>query len=454
MNYARILPLLMFAAGCASAPSSDPSPEASSPMAAQRQPSFVVPRNEIAWSSIRGSVPQLPAWARVYAETLPATTAHQINLDFAQRVRNPLGPVLSAELRWTTASALGCEYAKRCAELDLRRAGVPSERLRTLDDVAAAPEADRAAIEFARKLTVASSSITDAEFADLIEASGPDDVVAIVHTVAYANFQSRILLALGISSEANEDALLPQEVRPPAQGSLPVPARRTPSASVATPPGPASQPSWTDRTVAELRDLLDRQKAKTTRIPSPDDPARLARVPRPYRGRMGKIAWGTVSMGYQPQLTGAWFRTMDAFEEEAALDQVFASSVFWVVNRTTECFYCMGHTEMLMEVGGLSGDAVVARAARLADGDWRDFPPAEQHAFRFARKLTATPSAVTDNDIRALSDTFGRERTLDLIWQVAWGNYMMRISNAFQLRLESTNVFAEQKTPPKDAEGK
>lgn len=77
-------------------------------MAAQRQPSFAVPRNEIAWSSIRGSVPQLPAWARVYAETLPATTAHQINLDFAQRVRNPLGPVLSADLRWTTASALGC----------------------------------------------------------------------------------------------------------------------------------------------------------------------------------------------------------------------------------------------------------------------------------------------------------------------------------------------------------
>lgn len=70
------------------------------------------------------------------------------------------------------------------------------------------------------------------------------------------------------------------------------------------------------------------------------------------------------------------------------------------------------------------------------------------------RKLTATPSAVTDNDIRALSDTFGRERTLDLIWQVAWGNYMMRISNAFQLRLESTNVFAEQKNPPKDAEAK
>lgn len=44
-------------------------------------------------------------------------------------------------------------------------------------------------------------------------------------------------------------------------------------------------------------------------------------------------------MGYQPELTGAWFRTMETFEREARLDQVLASSLFWVVTRTDDCFY-------------------------------------------------------------------------------------------------------------------
>jgi len=37
---------------------------------------------------------------------------------------------------------------------------------------------------------------------------------------------------------------------------------------------------------------------------------------------------------------------------------------------------------------------------------------------------------------------FGRERTVDLIYYIAWCNYMTRIADAFQLPLEKENVFA------------
>src|SRR5688572_2953979 len=103
----------------------------------------------------------------------------------------------------------------------------------------------------------------------------------------------------------------------------------------------------------------------------------------------------------------------------------------------------MGHSEMLLAVAGLTQDDIIARASRLADGDWSDFPPAEQEAFRFARKLTAQPWTVSDADVRALTDAFGRERALDVIWHVAWCNYMTRVADAFQLPLETTNVFAQ-----------
>ena len=42
----------------------------------------------------------------------------------------------------------------------------------------------------------------------------------------------------------------------------------------------------------------------------------------------------------------------------------------------------------------------------------------------------------------ALVEVFGRERAADLVWYVAWCNYMTRVADAFQLPLEKENCFA------------
>ena len=47
---------------------------------------------------------------------------------------------------------------------------------------------------------------------------------------------------------------------------------------------------------------------------------------------------------------------------------------------------------------------------------------------------------VTAEDIRAKRD-FGSERALAVIYNACWGNYMTRVSNGFQLRLERDNIF-------------
>ena len=108
----------------------------------------------------------------------------------------------------------------------------------------------------------------------------------------------------------------------------------------------------------------------------------------------------------------------------------------------------MGHSEMMLAVAGLSQQEIDARVAGLADDKWSSFPPAEQLAFRFARKLSLEPWSVSDDDVSALVATFGRTRALDLIWHVAWGNYMIRVADAFQLPLEPENVFMPRKPPP------
>jgi hypothetical protein len=106
----------------------------------------------------------------------------------------------------------------------------------------------------------------------------------------------------------------------------------------------------------------------------------------------------------------------------------------------------MGHCEMLLAVAGMSEQQVGERASQLADGEWSEFPPAERAAFAFARKLTAEPWTVTDADRTELERVFGPHRALDVIWHVAWGNYMTRIADAFQLPLERKNVFSRPTT--------
>jgi hypothetical protein len=243
-----------------------------------------------------------------------------LQLDRLHRAGNPLGPALAARLRWAAADELGCEYARRYAAADLRRAGAPHEPA----------VAERAALAFARKLTRAGHSVTDAEVAELLDLFGTEKLVAIVHTVALANFQNRIFLALGVEVE-------PGGPLPPLDAPLD-PARGSSAAAPARPPwgqwrkvnttraaGPP--PGWQDKTAAEPETSLRRQKARKSRVPLPG-PERLARIPPEEKGQASRVVWTKVSMGYQPHLTRAWFDCMRLFYQESRLDRVFCNTYF------------------------------------------------------------------------------------------------------------------------------
>ena len=101
----------------------------------------------------------------------------------------------------------------------------------------------------------------------------------------------------------------------------------------------------------------------------------------------------------------------------------------------------MGHSEMLLAVAGLKDEEIKERTRKLASGDWSDFRPAERQAFQLAYRMAKEPWAVSAREVQDLTQTFGEARALDLIWYGAWGNYMTRIADAFQLPLERENIF-------------
>jgi alkylhydroperoxidase family enzyme len=394
----------------------------------------------------------LPSWARSLAGPMPLLTANLLRLDYVHRAHSPLDPALRARMRWVVAHANHCAYAEEYALADARRAGLDAAAIEAMRrcDWSGLPRGETAALEFARKMTVASSTVSDDEFASLVKEFGRSKVAAMVILMAYANFQDRLLLCLGSPVERG-GPLPPVEVvvsPQPAGG----PAKRPIGQ-----PSPLTNPTghdlieddleWISITYDELQERLERQRSKRSRVPEPtyeevyrDWPADIPKAePRPSR-----ILWNLVCSGNQPEMASAWMacgRARAAVSEETRLDPAFANTLFWVITRSINCPYCMGHCEMLLEVAGLSKTEIAKRTRILAGDDWSSFPPEDQRAFGFARRLTRAPWTVATEDIGGLKRDFGPDRALAVLYNACWGNYMTRVSNGFQLRLERDNIF-------------
>ena len=197
------------------------------------------------------------------------------------------------------------------------------------------------------------------------------------------------------------------------------------------------------------RAFLERQRSRPPRLPVPTWDEVKKNLPPAMVARPTRIVWSLVCLGYVPELAVPWSLATRTMWAELPQDRVFEESLFWVQTRGIRCNYCMGHCEMLMELAGLDKNAVAERTRRLAGDDWSCFPPAEQRAYAFARKLTKTPWQLTAADYKAIENDLGPARAMATFWWLCRGLYMTRVSDGFQLPLERENVFGDysEKSP-------
>lgn len=293
----------------------------------------------------------LPVWIRALAVSLPKTAAAMLDLDYAQRVDSPLPPRLRAKLRWLAADANRCDYAKAYARADYMRSGGSAEDIdelpKQLDKL---PEAERLALQLVKQLVEAAYTVSDEQVARLVELYGEKDVVAIVLIAAYANFQDRLLLALGVEVES-DGPLPPFKVRfhktksdKATEAKKEKPKRIVSPPATNPPPLPEKldDPEWTALSFDNLRQRLDNQIARRrARVRIPDWETVRVHLPDsvPNREKPIRIKWSLLTYGYQPRLTAAWIGGLRAFQQESDLDAVFHESMFWVVTRSLQCFY-------------------------------------------------------------------------------------------------------------------
>lgn len=287
---------------------------------------------------------QLPIWAKALAGPLPRTTAALLELDHVYRTSDAFDPRLRATMRWVAAHANRCDYGQRYAESDLLRGGMTRDQVEQLEaSFPKLPPQERAAISFARKLTLSADSVTDEEVAELIQVFGEAPVVAMVLQMAYANFQDRLLLSLNADVEL-DGPLPPLAVRfaaPAANESITV---KRPEVSTEKPAAPLAITlgrEWTSVGFDQLLRGMEQQRARPGRVSVPkwEDfhprlPSGMYSADKPTR-----IKWSLVVMGHQPQMGPAWLKCLRTFGREANQDRVFEETLFWVITRTIHCFY-------------------------------------------------------------------------------------------------------------------
>jgi alkylhydroperoxidase family enzyme len=409
--------------------------------------------DEEAWKAMppseSGTGKPLPSWARMLARSLPRTTAAVLQLDLAQRTKSPLDPKLRAAMRWVAAHANGSPYGEAYAAFDARRAGLDDAAISALQkgDLSTFSADEKAALEFARKMTVASSKVTDAEFAALVKGFGEKKAAAMVLLMAYANFQDRLLIVLGAPVEDGGP-----------MGPVEVAFQREALSSRTAPPSPPAIPDlpkaagkdlidddagWAAVSYSQLQEKLEDQRRKPTRLRVPTLDEVMKGLPAGASMQGKRVVWSLVAFGYCPELAAPWEDVMwiNGEENGRRFDRVFGLGLFWIVTRAIDCPYCMGHVEMNWEVIGMKPEQIAERSRALAGSDWSRFPAKEQRAFALARKITATPGKISRADVQGVVEDYGTDAAVSLLTYVCRCNYMVRVSNGFQLSLERDNVF-------------
>lgn len=401
---------------------------------------------------VSGTKGKLPNWVKPVAMQMPRTAAAMLQLEAAFRGDGPLDGKLRAKLRWIVAHANRSPYGQSVALADFRRAGgVDSELTEFTGARSAWPKSDEKDFEFVRLLSVAAPTIPDELFENVKNKHGESGAAAIVLLTAYANYQDRLLLGLNVPVET-DGPYLPLNVKfidGAIQTSSRVPNDNGTEQYDTTGRAVTKlDPDWRNLSYDQLQARLEQQRDRQPRLKVPSWDQVKGKLPAAMTGRSTSIRWSLVNYGYAPELAVPWALMTRTHWSENPSSRILEESLFWVQTRALECNYCMGHCEMLLEAAGMNQDQIAHRTRLLAETDWASFPPAEQRAYSFARKLTLRPDSLNASDYQALEADFGPQRAMSIFIWLCRGLYMTRISDGFALPLERENVFTSSGTPP------
>jgi hypothetical protein len=124
-----------------------------------------------------------------------------------------------------------------------------------------------------------------------------------------------------------------------------------------------------------------------------------------------------------------------AYRGAGDLEPKFRAALRWVVARENRSAYGQAVAEADLRRAG--GDPEKLRHISDPKGGWTD---SDRSAFAFARKMALAAHSATDAEVKHLSESFGEKRLVAIVLQIAYGNFMDRLTTLLGLPVEEADT--------------
>lgn len=224
---------------------------------------------------------------------------------------------------------------------------------------------------------------------------------------------------------------------------------------------PVKLPRAAPVTRPEMKKMLEDMKQRKQRIPLPEltdkDREALGERADSYEARLRHhyvpASEGTVFGGANRNRSGNaagaagganaprrdFSRNAD---ENMSLTYQFKTQLFWIVARTNNCQYCLGHQEWKLSATGMTDDEIAA-----LDADWGVYDAKSQAAFKYARILTWEPHKLSDEVIAAVLKHYTPEQVLEMTMSMCGNNSINRWKEGAGIPQSSGNTFGGRTEP-------
>lgn len=268
--------------------------------------------------------------------------------------------------------------------------------------------AEQIAVRYADLLTRDVNGITDPEFAKTSAIFNDSQLVELTMTVCFFNYFTRYAEALNLPVEA---WALDASIKP----NLPVIAKDS-----------LSQARIGLVTDEQIKAAIAADAARAEAAKNPN-------------GLGLAMANSQRAMMRVPDLQAAWRGHGNAVRQNSQIGRELQLHVSFAVSMANGCRYCTVH-----QVVGLRRLGVNPNKLMAMKKDDSTLTPRELVAVRFARKLTAKPWAITDEDYTALRKEFQDYGAMEIVLQTGAFAFMNRFTDNLRLPSEDEAIHVYQ----------
>jgi alkylhydroperoxidase family enzyme len=342
--------------------------------------------------------------------------------DRTGRVPDPrLDDLFTDPCFWVVSRGNNCHYCLGHQELKLRAGGLDDDTIAALDsNWSIFQPRQRAALAFARKLTLEPESVGDADIALLKKFFSDVEIIELAFNIAQFNAMNRWTDAIGlpqeshISDEGESTLLSPTSEQFQRAASMVTPETRGPRSKLPT--------------FEEAIQAIEKCRDRNARVILPSEKAVAASLSNAI-GKRKPLKW-ELAMAPLVGSTSSQVAMYNVVTTDKHLNVRLKAELALISAINNRAWYATGHA--IHRLRGL--DVPTEQLEDLFEEDADAAGPSAAH--RLAAKLTANPHLIADADIARLREHFSDAETAQVVHVICMANFFDRFSEALGLPLE------------------